>query len=74
VFDGYVAESDRATFSITGLDHEGDEPRRDQRPLYTRVFDDPPEMWVGRYRTGDGGPDREHGTRVSYRIESLPLT
>ena len=76
VFDGYIAESDRATFSLMEFDDGDDEPNNHQRSWYRRAFDGPPEMWVGIYRPGDEDPDLEasYGMRVSYRVESLPLT
>lgn len=74
VFDGYVAESDRASFTITEFDEDrsADETAH---AWYRREFDCPPEMWVGRFGS-DENPDPETSgdLRISYRVESMPLT
>ena len=74
VFDGYVAESDRACFTITEFDE--DRSADETAPAwYRREFDCPPEMWVGRFGS-DENPDPETAgdLRISYRVESIPLT
>jgi hypothetical protein len=74
VFDGYVAESDRATILIASANANGESGAG--RSWYQRAFDGPPEMWVGRYG-GDGEDVTATSSRelhISYRIESVPLS
>jgi photosystem II stability/assembly factor-like uncharacterized protein len=74
IFDGYVAESDRLSFSIQPV--EEDWPDHDDLlQRYTRAFSGPPETWVGQYRPGDepADPEQRHDWKVWYRIESVPF-
>ena len=73
VFDGFVAEQDWMTISLLPAEKDLLGPD-DKLSRYGRVFDAPPETWVGRYRPGDEGqtdPEAPGDWLVWYRIESV---
>jgi hypothetical protein len=73
IFDGFVAEQDWMTISLLPVERDLIGPD-DKLSRYHRVFDGPPETWVGRYKPIDEGqPDPEalSDWLVWYRIESV---
>lgn len=73
LFDGFVAEEDRMTISLLPIEQDLFDPN-DILSRYRRIFNGPPETWVGSYGPGDeASPDPEvvGDWLVWYRIESL---
>jgi len=75
VFDGYLTDADRMTFSVQPVEQDWLDPD-DKLTRFRRAFDGPPESWVGRYGPGDEAPGADSESlpdwKVWYRIESLP--
>jgi hypothetical protein len=72
IFDGFAAEEDWMTISLLPVEKDILGPD-DKLSHYRRVFDGPPETWVGRYKPSDEGPADAEALGdwlVWYRIES----
>ncbi|MGH8352634.1 MAG: WD40/YVTN/BNR-like repeat-containing protein [Pseudomonas sp.] len=73
LFDGFVAEEDRMTVALLPVEQDLLDPD-DVLRRYRRIFNGPPETWVGRYSPGDegqGDPEALGDWQVWYRIESV---
>lgn len=73
LFDGFVAEADRMMVSFLPVEWDLFDPD-DVLSRYRRIFNGPPETWVGRYGPGDegqGDPEALGDWLVWYRIESV---
>jgi len=73
LFDGFVAEEDRMTLSLLPVEQDLLDPD-DPLSRYRRIFNGPPETWVGRYGPADQGPGDPEALgdwQVWYRIESV---
>jgi len=73
IFEGFVAEADRMALSILPVEHDLIDPD-DVLSRYRRIFNGPPETWIGTYGPGDeglGDPEAVGDWQVWYRIESL---
>jgi len=73
LFDGFVAEEDRMTVSLLPVEADLLDPN-DELSRYRRIFNGPPEIWVGFYAPGDEGqrdPEALGDWLVWYRIESV---
>jgi photosystem II stability/assembly factor-like uncharacterized protein len=76
LFDGYVAEDDAMTLTISGVEADLFDPD-DALALYRRKFPAGPETWVGSYAPDDepAAADKESlpDWQLWYRIDSLPI-
>ena len=74
IYDGLVAESDRMTFAILPDEQDPFDPD-DRLRRYHRIFNGPPETWVGGYAPADqgrGDPEKPGEWRlVSDRFDSV---
>lgn len=73
LFDGFVAEADRMTLSLLPIEEDLISPD-DKLSRYQRIFNGPPETWVGHYAPedeGQGDPEVMGDWLVWYHIESI---
>lgn len=73
IFEGFVAEADRMRLSILPVEQDLIDPD-DPLIRFKRIFNGPPETWVGGYGPDDegvGDPEAVGDWQVWYRVESL---
>lgn len=75
IFDGFVAEEDTMTISLLPIEQDLIDPD-DVLSRYRRIFNGPPETWVGDYVPNDeseSDPETLGEWLVWYRVVSVPF-
>jgi hypothetical protein len=72
LFDGYVAEEDSMTITLT-VEGEDEDKREHSATIYHRQFDCPPEAWAGEYTSAPDPAQKHSRMAMRYRIESVPF-